>query len=201
VKGPAMIARLATELGIPRFVHVSHLNASPDSKSAFYRTKYEGEERVRQEFANASIIRPAIMYGHEDKLLNNMACESFSRWRIYLTPHVLSSLTVWSIWWHLNHGQTKVRPAHVSSVLHCASESPYAYFHSRFWMLHKLCTTLSIFPRSHKYTLSLARGRIHMRSCWNWSLASLITLLPPLPPFQNVSQPSYHASPSSLGGP
>lgn len=73
-----MIARLASGLGVPRFVHVSHLNASRDSSSVFYRTKYEGEERVVQEFGNASIVRPAIMYGHEDKLLNNMACESFS---------------------------------------------------------------------------------------------------------------------------
>ena len=75
VNGPAMLARLATKLEIPRFVHVSHLNASRDSKSAFYRTKFEGEERVRQEFGMASIVRPAIMYGPEDKLLNNMACE------------------------------------------------------------------------------------------------------------------------------
>ena len=78
VRGASMIARLALELGVPRLVHVSHLNASPDSSSAFYRTKYEGEQRVVQEFGNASIVRPAIMYGYEDKLLNNMASESSS---------------------------------------------------------------------------------------------------------------------------
>lgn len=54
-------------------MHVSHLNASPDSSSAFYRTKFEGEERVKDVFPNATIVRPAAMYGYEDKLLNNMA--------------------------------------------------------------------------------------------------------------------------------
>jgi hypothetical protein len=78
VKGAAMIARVASKLRVPRFVHVSHLNASRDSKSAFYRAKYQGEELVMQEFVNASIVRPAMMYGHEDKLLNNMACEPSS---------------------------------------------------------------------------------------------------------------------------
>lgn len=54
-------------------MHVSHLNAAPDSKSAFYRAKFEGEERVKEAFPEATIIRPSIMYGYEDKLLNNMA--------------------------------------------------------------------------------------------------------------------------------
>ncbi|KAF8582810.1 NADH dehydrogenase [Ramaria rubella] len=96
VTGAARIARLASKLRIPRFVHVSHLNASRDSKSAYYRTKADGEEIVRQEFPDATIVRPASMFGHEDKLLNNMA--------------------FWAIWWKLNHSQTKIRPAHVLDV-------------------------------------------------------------------------------------
>jgi len=74
VKGAGRIARIASELNVPRFVHVSHLNASRESRSAFYRSKAAAEENVRQAFVDASIVRPAIMFGHEDKLLNNMAC-------------------------------------------------------------------------------------------------------------------------------
>ena len=55
-----------------RFVQVSHLNASPDSASKFYASKYEGEQLVKEAFPDATIIRPATMFGHEDKLLNNM---------------------------------------------------------------------------------------------------------------------------------
>ncbi|THH27028.1 hypothetical protein EUX98_g7157 [Antrodiella citrinella] len=96
VTGAERIARIAAESGVSRFVHVSHLNADPKSKSAFYRTKAQGEEKVKEAFPTATIVRPAVMYGHEDKLLTNMA--------------------VWPIWWKLNNMETKVRPVHVMDV-------------------------------------------------------------------------------------
>lgn len=73
-KGAQRIARIASQAGVSRFVHLSHLNASHDSKSKFYRAKAEGEELVKEAFPNATVIRPAGMYGFEDKLLTNMAC-------------------------------------------------------------------------------------------------------------------------------
>ncbi|KAL1736680.1 hypothetical protein EV714DRAFT_242078 [Schizophyllum commune] len=94
--GAARIAHIAKQEGVERLVHVSHLNAAPDSKSAFYRAKFEGEERVKEAFPEATIIRPSIMYGYEDKLLNNMA--------------------IWPIYWRLNQSQTKCRPVHVMDV-------------------------------------------------------------------------------------
>ncbi|KIJ54415.1 hypothetical protein M422DRAFT_775527 [Sphaerobolus stellatus SS14] len=96
VKGAERIAKLATENGVPRLVHVSHLNASLDSPSAFYRTKAEGERKVREAFPNASIVKPSIMYGYEDNFLNG-----FARY---------------PIWWNLNDAQTKIRPVHVLDV-------------------------------------------------------------------------------------
>ena len=83
--GAARIAHIAKQEGVERLVHVSHLNAAPDSKSAFYRAKFEGEERVKEAFPEATIIRPSIMYGYEDKFLQNIASVSFhktaSTWR------------------------------------------------------------------------------------------------------------------------
>jgi NADH dehydrogenase (ubiquinone) 1 alpha subcomplex subunit 9 len=73
VTGPQRIAHIAKESGVARFVQISHLNASPDSSSTFYRTKFEGEAAVKDAFPTATIARPAIMYGYEDKLLQNMA--------------------------------------------------------------------------------------------------------------------------------
>ncbi|KAH8108706.1 NADH dehydrogenase [Phellopilus nigrolimitatus] len=95
-KGPATIAKVAADNGVENFVHVSHLNASPDSTSKFYATKFEGEELVKEAFTGATIVRPAAMFGYEDRLLNNMA--------------------MWPIWWKLNYGQTKIRPVHVMDV-------------------------------------------------------------------------------------
>jgi NADH dehydrogenase (ubiquinone) 1 alpha subcomplex subunit 9 len=73
VAGAERIASIAAKSGATRFVHVSHLNASLDSKSKFYQSKAEGEERVKSAFPNATIVRPATMFGYEDKLLNNIA--------------------------------------------------------------------------------------------------------------------------------
>ena len=71
-KGAETIARIAAENNVPRFVQVSHLNASRQSPSKFYQTKAEGEELVQAVFPNATIVRPAAMFGYEDKLLNNV---------------------------------------------------------------------------------------------------------------------------------
>lgn len=58
---------------MPRLVHVSHLNASHDSPSEFYKSKARGDDLVREAFPDATIVRPSIMFGYEDRLLNNMA--------------------------------------------------------------------------------------------------------------------------------
>lgn len=73
-KGAEAIATIAAQSGVDRFVHVSHLNAAQDSESAFYRSKAAGEELVKEAFPTATIVRPATMFGYEDRLLNNMAC-------------------------------------------------------------------------------------------------------------------------------
>lgn len=73
VTGAKSIASIAAHHGISKFVHVSHLNASLDSKSSFYRTKAEGELAVKEAFPESTIIRPSTMFGYEDRLLNNMA--------------------------------------------------------------------------------------------------------------------------------
>ena len=69
------IARICAEANVPRLIHVSHLNAAPDSPSELYRTKWEGERAVRDAFPEATIVRPGPMFGAEDWLLNDMARE------------------------------------------------------------------------------------------------------------------------------
>lgn len=73
VDGAERIAKIAAQAGVPRFIHVSHLNAAADSTSAFYKSKAEGEVKVKAAYPNATIVRPAAMFGYEDRFLNNMA--------------------------------------------------------------------------------------------------------------------------------
>ena len=70
---PGRIARLSAELGVKRLVHVSALGASADSGSAYARSKAAGEDAVRVAFPNATILRPSIVFGPEDRFFNRFA--------------------------------------------------------------------------------------------------------------------------------
>lgn len=72
--GAQAIAAISAECGVPRLVHISHVNAAHDSPSEFYRTKAQGEDAVRAAFPGATIARPGPMFGLEDKFLNSVAC-------------------------------------------------------------------------------------------------------------------------------
>lgn len=113
-KGAQTIAKICAESGVSRLVHISHLNASHESPSAFYRSKAEGEELVREAFPNATIIRPGTLFGYEDKFLNNMAGTFLIK--IVLNTRFDRQLLVWPVWWKLNNGHTKTRPVHVMDV-------------------------------------------------------------------------------------
>ena len=66
-------AELAARAGALSFVHVSAINADPDSPSIYGSTKGRGEQAVRAAFPNATIIRPSLVFGPEDQLTNRFA--------------------------------------------------------------------------------------------------------------------------------
>lgn len=68
------IAKICKEAGtVKKFIHVSALKADLNSPSEFLRTKAEGEHVVREFFPNATIMRPAPVFGPEDHFLNSYA--------------------------------------------------------------------------------------------------------------------------------
>ncbi|XP_011501325.1 PREDICTED: NADH dehydrogenase [ubiquinone] 1 alpha subcomplex subunit 9, mitochondrial [Ceratosolen solmsi marchali] len=85
VDGAARIARICKESGVERLIHFSHLNASPQPKPIFkeggskvLKAKYYGEQAVKREFPNVTIIRPSLIYGSGDEF---MQAYCYSRWR------------------------------------------------------------------------------------------------------------------------
>jgi uncharacterized protein YbjT (DUF2867 family) len=70
VEGPALIARLAAELGLSDLVHLSAIGADAHSASAYGRSKAEGEAAVRAAFPAAVILRPSVIFGPEDDFFN-----------------------------------------------------------------------------------------------------------------------------------
>ncbi|HJV40824.1 complex I NDUFA9 subunit family protein [Caulobacter sp.] len=67
------IAEAAAKAGVARLVHVSAIGAKADSESKYFRTKAEGEAAVRAAFPGATIVRPSLVFGVEDKFFNKFA--------------------------------------------------------------------------------------------------------------------------------
>uniref|UniRef100_A0A8C5RCJ3 NADH dehydrogenase [ubiquinone] 1 alpha subcomplex subunit 9, mitochondrial n=1 Tax=Laticauda laticaudata TaxID=8630 RepID=A0A8C5RCJ3_LATLA len=70
---PRDIARLSKQSGVEKLIHFSHLNSDSKSPSKYLRTKAEGEKVVREEFPDAIIMKPADVYGREDRFINTYA--------------------------------------------------------------------------------------------------------------------------------
>ena len=63
----------AKEAGVGRIVHISITNASLESKLPYFKGKAEVEQAIIQSGIPYAIIRPAIIFGAEDILINNIA--------------------------------------------------------------------------------------------------------------------------------
>lgn len=95
-----LIAEACAEEGVQKLVHVSALGASADSSCKYYRTKAAGEAAVKEAFPTASIVRPAVMYGWEDRFFN----------RIAMVTQMFPFLPL------VGGGETKFQPVHVHDV-------------------------------------------------------------------------------------
>lgn len=76
VEGTERIAEAVAKYDVDRFIHVSSHSVSKDSPSVFLRTKAQGEEVARSIFPETTIVRPAPMFGWEDRLLNKFGGET-----------------------------------------------------------------------------------------------------------------------------
>ncbi len=70
---PGRIARLSAAAGVLRLVHISAIGADPASPSHYGASKAAGEAAVRQAFPAATILRPSIVFGAEDRFFNRFA--------------------------------------------------------------------------------------------------------------------------------
>ncbi|KAL4743611.1 hypothetical protein BDV11DRAFT_201791 [Aspergillus similis] len=73
VDGTERIAEAVAKYDVDRFIHVSSYNANKNSPSEFFSTKGWGEEVARSIFPETTIVRPAPLFGFEDRLLHKLA--------------------------------------------------------------------------------------------------------------------------------
>ncbi|MGY3413372.1 uncharacterized protein YbjT (DUF2867 family) [Bradyrhizobium sp. GM5.1] len=100
VEAAQLVAAQARRAGVERLVHVSGIGADAASLSHYIRKRGEGERAVSAEFADAFIVRPAVMFGPDDAFLNT----------------ILKLLRRLPIYPMFGRGRTRLQPAYVEDV-------------------------------------------------------------------------------------
>ncbi len=71
---PRRLAAACATAGVRRVVHISALGVASDAPSRYLRSKAAGEAALKQSPAiDVTILRPSVMFGSDDKLLNLFA--------------------------------------------------------------------------------------------------------------------------------
>jgi uncharacterized protein YbjT (DUF2867 family) len=100
VEAAERLARQAHQAGVERLAHVSGIGADATSGSVYIRSRGEGELAAQAAFANAIIIRPAVMFGQDDAFLNTLV-------------KLLKRLPAYPMF---GRGLTRLQPAYVEDV-------------------------------------------------------------------------------------
>jgi uncharacterized protein YbjT (DUF2867 family) len=72
-EAPGRIARLSAGAGVLRLVHISAIGSDAASPSLYGSSKAAGEAAVREAYPTATILRPSIAFGAEDRFFNRFA--------------------------------------------------------------------------------------------------------------------------------
>ena len=67
---PEAVAKICSESDVKKFIHVSAIGASENSKSLYQKSKHQGEVKALENFKNTVIIRPSVVCGTEDNFTN-----------------------------------------------------------------------------------------------------------------------------------
>ncbi|MFZ0852609.1 MAG: complex I NDUFA9 subunit family protein [Hyphomicrobiaceae bacterium] len=99
VEAARRIAAQARHAGVQRLVHVSGIGSNAASPSVYIRKRGEGELAVRAAFADAVLLRPAVMVGPDDSFLTTI----LKLLRFPIHPM-------------FGRGRTRLQPAYVEDV-------------------------------------------------------------------------------------
>ena len=100
VESARRVAAQVQRRGVKWLIHVSGIGADSRSQSLYIRKRGEGELAVRKAFADAILIRPAVMFGPDDA---------------FLTP-ILKLLKRLPFFPMFGNGQMRLQPVYVEDV-------------------------------------------------------------------------------------
>jgi NADH dehydrogenase len=102
--------RAARQAGVRRVVHISITNPSEDSPLEYFRGKARLEQALSETGLSYAILRPAVIFGNEDILVNNIA------W----------SLRNFPVFPVFGRGQYRLQPIYVEDLAKLAVEQGHA---------------------------------------------------------------------------
>ena len=102
--GALNVAHQAATQGLGRFVHISGIGADLYSPSSYVRVRAKGELVVQDVFPRATILRPSVLFGPDDRFVNALA-------------QVAARAPVIPLF---GRGDTKLQPVYVGDVAEAA---------------------------------------------------------------------------------
>jgi len=110
VRNTQTLIRAAEQAGVRRIVHVSITNPALDSPLAYFRGKARLEADIRAARLSYAILRPTVLFGLEDILINNIA-------------YLLRKFPLFAI---PGDGEYRLQPIYVDDFAQLALQSAFA---------------------------------------------------------------------------
>ena len=97
---PALISKICKEHNVQQFIQLSALGIDDAIDSNYAKSKLEGEKNIKNNFINATILRPSVVYSVDDNFTTN-----------FMT--LLNRLFIFPLYYN---GDTKFMPIHCSDL-------------------------------------------------------------------------------------
>jgi uncharacterized protein YbjT (DUF2867 family) len=146
VQNTRRLVQAAVRAGVQRIVHISITNPSPDSDLPYFWGKAANEQAVIESGIPYAILRPTVLFGKEDILINNMAW-LLRRFPFFAIP---------------GDGQYRLQPVFVDDLAGLAVDVGYAQDNIIWDAVGPDIFTFEELVRLISRTLGLRRGLIHV---------------------------------------
>ncbi|MBR1376153.1 MAG: NAD-dependent epimerase/dehydratase family protein [Cardiobacteriaceae bacterium] len=97
---PLKIAEIAVKKGVKRWIQISALGATENSKSEFLKSKAKGDNALCDSGLDVAVVRPSIIYGRNSRFIESLL-------KMLNLPFVALP----------NNGEYKIQPVHIDDLV------------------------------------------------------------------------------------
>jgi uncharacterized protein YbjT (DUF2867 family) len=146
VENTRKLVAAAVKAGVQRIVHISITNPSPDSQLPYFWGKAANEQTVKESGLSYAILRPTVLFGAEDILINNIAW-LLRRFPFFAIP---------------GDGAYRLQPVYVDDLAELALDVGYAQDNILWDAVGPDIFTFEEMVRLISRTLGLSRSLLHV---------------------------------------